>query len=62
MDIEVLGIDLGKTFCLAGRDEAKLLPYVVAMEASAAACHIGRFCVKNGHEPRSISPLYAGHV
>ncbi len=78
MDIEVLGIDLGKTVCsLAGLDATGavvfrkrlqrhrlldflegLRPCVVAMEACGGAHHIGRFCLKLGHEPRLMSPLY----
>ena len=36
----------------------RLSPCVVAMEACGGAHHIGRFCLKKGHEPRLMSPLY----
>ena len=37
---------------------AQLPPCVVAMEACCGAHHVGRFCLRFGHEPRLMSPLY----
>lgn len=37
---------------------SELSPCIVAMEACGGAHHIGHFCVKHGHEPRLMSPLY----
>lgn len=37
---------------------AGLPPCLVAMEACGGAHHVGRFCLRNGHEPRLMSPLY----
>ena len=31
---------------------------IVAMEACGGAHHIGRYCIKHGHEPRLMSPLH----
>ncbi|MFQ5626536.1 MAG: IS110 family transposase, partial [Methyloligellaceae bacterium] len=37
---------------------ADLSPCTVAMEACGGAHHIGRFCLRHGHQPRLLSPLY----
>ena len=36
---------------------ARLAPCFVAMEACGGAHHVGRLCLKFGHEPRLMSPL-----
>ena len=36
----------------------ELPPCIVAMEACGGAHHTARFCLRHGHKPRLMSPLY----